>query len=264
MLSPDDQKPRPRDPAWASQVLDFEVTGGKTVKYGLATIATLLIFCATLNGQLPPETQSQGASIPSPKPEVVLHQIDLEPTGTMFSYDKPVLEGDTYVFHALPEKTIERLPKARVKKITQRTRDFDKEVVFLVDLSPSGNVLASDEPVLKGKLYHLHAWKGGTLMTVRQADVKKITRLTGMDAFIAKEKELGSVALQGNVQLKSGVSGGAAPGPAAAPAGGAAPPAGNWTYEGVPGQTDAYAPGNATVARPGDVPKAPAPTNPPR
>ena len=50
------------------------------------------------------------------------------------------------------------------------------------------------------------------------------------------------------------------PDQAAAPAAPSGPS--NWIYQGAPGITDAYAPANAVVASPGDVPKAP--SSPPR
>ena len=40
----------------------------------------------------------------------------------------------------------------------------------------------------KGALYTFKAFKGGTLESLREADVKKITRLAGMDAFKAQLK----------------------------------------------------------------------------
>ena len=55
----------------------------------------------------------------------------------------------------------------------------------------------------------------------------------------------------------------AEPAPAAGPA--PADAQGNWSYQGQPGVTDAYAPPSAVVSSPGDVPKAaPQPTPPPR
>jgi hypothetical protein len=124
-------------------------------------------------------------------------------------------------------------------------------------------MIAREKPKLQTGSYVFHAFKNGTVMSVRQRDVKKVTRLTGLPAFRAQQEELGA-ALIGDLPMEGGsarVVG--APGAPAAP--GQAPAPGNWTYEGKPGVTDAYAPGNATVTSPGDVPKAPAPapTRPP-
>ena len=57
------------------------------------------------------------------------------------------------LFCSLPERTLERLPKAKVKAIIRRTTDYDKEVVHQVDVVPSGSFLAREEPVKKGKTY---------------------------------------------------------------------------------------------------------------
>lgn len=235
------------------------------MKYSHRLLAILFVVAPTLLGQQPPGTSSQGPALPGPDAAATsIHQIDLEPTGSMFSMDKPVLEGDTYVFRSFPEKTVARLPKSRVKKITQRSRDLDKELVFQIELNPTGTMLAKDEPVLKGNSYQFHAWKGGNLMTLRKADLKKVNRLQGLEAFKAQEIELGSVALQGEANFKSGVVPAGSGAPGAAPAQGGTQGTGNWTYQGVPGSTDAYAPASGTVAKPGDVPKAPEPTKPPR
>jgi hypothetical protein len=101
-------------------------------------------------------------------------------------------------------------------------------------------------------------------MSLRQADVRKITRLTGLPAFRVQQEETGA-ALIGNLAMEGGSATVIpAPQPAAAP--GQPPARGNWIYQGVPGVTDTHAPANATVASPGDVPRAPgpAPTRPPR
>lgn len=209
----------------------------------------------------------QPASPPPPQPQpIVIFRIDLVPTGSVFAMNEPKLEGDTYVFRILPERTLERLPKARVKAVTQRSRDFEKAFIWEVALSPTGRMLTYEEPVLKGKTYLVKPWKGGeTLVSVRKDDVRKVTRLTGMDAFKAEEEELGVRRLEG--EIPDGPLGGTVHGSAPAPAAGAAPggtPAeGNWQYQGKPGVTDAYAPPSATVTSPGDVPRAP-PTPAPR
>ncbi|HYN42273.1 MAG TPA: hypothetical protein VE129_10880 [Thermoanaerobaculia bacterium] len=89
-------------------------------------------------------------------------------------------------------------------------------------------------------------------MSVPETDVVKITRLTGPAAFKAEQLALGLVVLEGE-SMTPGFKGGNASANAAPASGG------NWTYQGQPGASDAYAPGNATVARPGDTPMAPTP-----
>ena len=201
------------------------------------------------------------AAAPVPTPAIIVYRIELVPTGSMFAMNEPVLEGDFWVFRALPERTEMRLPKAKVKSVGRWSTDYSKEVVWQVEVFPSGSYLARDEPVKKGKNWIAHAWKQGQLVTMPQADVRKITRLTGAEAFKAEQLALGLIVLEGE-SMTSGFKGGNAPVNAApaseAPAQGGNPAGpGNWTYQGQPGASDAYAPAGGTVAKPGDVPMAP-------
>jgi hypothetical protein len=218
--------------------------------------AGLLLGAAGIQGQQP---APQPTLIP-PSP-ITVFQIDLLPTGTGFSMDEPVLEGDVYVFRSLPEKTISRLPKSKVKKITRRSTDLDKEVIWQIEMVPSGRMLSYEEPVKKGSGYVIKGFKQGHLVSVRASDVKKITRLVGIEAFRAQKEELGAVLLSGELPPDAGSAtthgGSTGSAPASAPARPGYP--GNWSSQGKPGVTDAYAPPSATQSRPGDVPKA-APT----
>jgi len=81
--------------------------------------------------------------------------------------------------------------------------------------------------------------------------------LKGRPAFKAKEEELGA-ALIDNLAMEGGTAH-VIPAPGAAAPPSQTPAPGNWIYQGKPGVTDAHAPANATVASPGDVPRAPAP-----
>ena len=132
-----------------------------------------------------------------------IYQIDLDPSGTAFALSKPKLEGDVYVFTVWPEKTVVRLPKAKVKQMTQRTKDLDKEVVYEITLNPSGRMIASAEPKMQGKTYVFNRWKDGALMSLRGSDVQKVTRLTGLPAFKAQQEEMGA-ALIGNLPMEGG------------------------------------------------------------
>lgn len=225
----------------------------------VALVAGLLL-CSPVLGAQQPEPQAT----PVPEPPIVVYRIDLNPTGTGFAMNEPKLEGDVYVFYSLPERTLSRLPKERVKKITRRSDDLNNEVLWQVDLNPTGRVLAKKEPVKKGTGYVLEEFKQGTLMSVRGKDVKGITRLTGFAAFRAELEETGAKLLTGELPPDAGAGTvrGVPADPAAGPAPGAKEGSGNWTYQGQPGVTDAYAPPSAVQERPGDVPKA-APTKPP-
>jgi hypothetical protein len=230
------------------------------MRYGVILLAGFLLASTDLQGQQP-----QSQNTPTPEPPIVVYRIDLVPTGFGLAMNEPKLEGDFYVFYSLPERTVSRLPKARVKKITRRSSDLNKEVIWQVDLNPTGRMLASKEPVKKGSGYVFTEFKQGTLMSVRETEVRRITRLTGLDAFKAQLEETGATKLSGELPPDAGaamVRGSAAsPAPAAAPGG--APAQGNWVQQGQPGVSDAYAPPSAVQSRPGDVPKA-APPPPPK
>jgi len=234
------------------------------MRYGVTLLAGLLLASTNLQGQ-----QAQVQNTPMPEPPIVVYRIDLVPTGFGLAMNEPKLEGDVYVFYSLPERTISRLPKSRVKKITRRSTDLNKEVIWQIDLNPTGRMLASKEPVKKGSGYVFTDFKQGTLMSVRETEIRKITRLTGLDAFKAQLEETGATKLSGELPPDAGSAtirgsaAGAAPGGAPAAAPGGAQPTGNWVQQGQPGVSDAYAPPSAVQSRPGDVPKA-APPPPPK
>jgi len=222
------------------------------------------IFLATLAlaggaaGQTPPSPSAGGAEAP-----LEIYQIDLVPSGTGFALTKPVLEGDVYVFQVWPDRATVRLPKSKVKKMAPRTKDVRGEVLYRIDLVPSGQMIARDAPTLKGTTYRFHTWREGTLMSLRQGDVQKITCVTGMDAFKIHMQQLGAKAI-GNVAMEGGGNVSVLPNSSNAPP--PEPDAGmtpgqptNWIYFGVPGITEAWAPPPAVVSAPGDVPKAPEP-----
>jgi hypothetical protein len=219
----------------------------------------LLSLAAIAAGQAPlPPPAGTPAAVPHPlEGQDDVWQIDLVPTGTGFAVTKPVLEGDVYVFRVWPDREVIRLPKARVKKMVRRTNEIGKELVYRIDLLPTGQIYSRDEPVLKGNNYQFHRWAGGALLSAKQSDVKKITKLAGPEAFrvyleLFGAKPIGNLAMQGPRDTQ--------------PAGSTSAfsqdqglPPGNWIYQGVPGVTDAWAPPSAVVAYPGDVPKAPQP-----
>lgn len=229
----------------------------------VVSLAALLSLASALEGQQPAAPAPAGKA-PAAQPAIVIYRIDLDPAGSMFAMNEPVLDGDTWVFRALPERTEARLPKSKVKSVARWSGDYSKEVVWQVDLAGSAGMhLARNEPVKKGKNWVAYTWKNNTLVSVPETDVVKITRLTGREAFKAEMTALGVVLLEGE-STTSGFKGGNAPvnaPPSGAPASGANPQggAGNWTYQGTPGASDAYAPAGGTVARPGDTPMVPTP-----
>jgi hypothetical protein len=88
-------------------------------------------------------------------------------------------------------------------------------------------------------------------MSLRQADVKKITRLTPVEIFQAHLQYFGPKPI-GNLPMEGGTA--VMPAQPEAPAQGTTGAAENWIYYGTPGVDDAWAPGSAVVASPGDVP----------
>jgi len=229
------------------------------------SFAVLLTSCAALHAQQPASAPAP-ATLPVTEPTKVPHQgveiyqVDLIPTGMGFAVGKPVLEGDVYVFQALPEKQTVRVSKDKVRNITLRIRDLNEEAVYEIQLLPSGRMLSREQPVLKNGAWQFHTWKNNELMAMRQSDVKEVVALQGLAAFKAKQEEKGAK-LIGNLAMQDGQfqSVGEAPPPPGQAAPATASPAGpsNWIYEGAPGISDAYAPANAVVESPGDVPKAP-------
>ena len=229
----------------------------------LATVGVGMALAVSLSGQQPAAQAS--APKPAAEPPLEIYQIDLVPSGSGFSLTKPVLQGDVYVFQAWPDRQIVRLPKSKVKNMAPRTKDVSNEFIYQIDLVPTGQMYARDEPRMKGATYQFHTWREGTLMSLRPTDVKKVTRVSGMDAFKIHMQQLGAKQI-GNLAMQGGGSAtvvGGETAPADAAHGSAAMPSSqtpyNWIYQGVPGVTDAWAPPSAVVASPGDVPKAPEP-----
>ena len=205
-----------------------------------------------------PQAQPQpAAQAPAAAPQE-LYQIDLIPTGSGFAMTKPVLEGDVYVFKVWPDQSTVRLPKSKVKNIAPRTKEIQNQVAYQIDLAPTGRMYARDNPTLQGTTYTFHKWRGGTLVSVKQADVKKVTRLSGLEALSTYLQLFGAKPID-NLAMQGSATG---PAPASAAAQGSAGAPGqptNWLYMGVPGVTDAWAPPAAVQSAPGDVPKAPEP-----
>jgi len=208
--------------------------------------------------------QAPEVTTPSPaaaKAAFEIWQVDLVPTGSGFAVTKPVLEGDAWVFQVWPERDTVRVPKSKIKRITPRSKQLASEVAYRLDLAPSGEVFARDTPMLKGTTYTFHRWRDGNLMSLRQSDVKKVTRLTPTEIFQTHlkyfgPKQIGNLAMEGGTATIIPAPGASNESSAGAYTGGDHTYS-NWIYEGTPGIDDAWAPPSATVAYPGDVPKAP-------
>jgi hypothetical protein len=227
----------------------------------LGLISALIGCAAALAAQQPAAAPSsvlpQKQPTPVAHPGIEIYEVALIPTGMGFAVGRPVLEGDTWVFNALPEKQVVRVSKDKVRNITLRIADLNAEVVYEIRLLPSGHMLSREQPQLKNGGWQFHTWKNGNLISMRRSDVKEVVTLTGLAAFKAKQEEKGA-RLIGNLAMQDGQyqSVGTAPPPPGQAAPGTPSGASNWIYDGAPGITDAYAPPNAVVSSPGDVPKA--------
>jgi hypothetical protein len=208
---------------------------------------------------------AQTAPLPPP-PQI--WQIDLVPSGRTFAATQPVLKNGIYTFQSWPEQAPTRLKQERVGKISQRiTGEASHATVYQIDLNPTGQAISRVEPVLKNGYWIYRSYRENTILSVRQADVRKITPLTGEAAYWATEHAkgetpIGPLAMQGGgaVTIASPTAGGAQGGPQSLSSINGAP-AGNWSYQGTPGTSDAWGPANATVASPGGVPTMPAATD---
>jgi hypothetical protein len=240
------------------------------MRFPLGAAAGAAVLAAALHAQQPQQPQQAqpqpagGQQAKAPEPPFTIYRVDLVPTGFGFAMNEPVLEGDVWVFRSLPDRTLERVPKAKVKSVSRWSTDYDKEVVFQVEFVPTGTVLVREEPVKKGRGYTLTTWRQGTLLSVKEEDVKKINRLTGFPAFKAEMLELGVVVLEHDTTHAGFKDTGDSPAPGAASSQAPGSKPGNWTYQGAPGASDAYAPAGGTVSKPGDTPMMPQPTQPPQ
>jgi hypothetical protein len=152
---------------------------------------------------------------------------------------------------------------------------------YQIDLVPSGSVISTDLPVTKGTMVVFHKYPSGDLVSMRRADVKKVTKV-GAAALQTKGPadaviQIGNLAMQGG-STQAGPTNARAVGAAKNTSG-----LGTGFYSNViPGQTEAfgnspndyqvgrtyaYAPSNATQSSPGGVPTNSAATsgqNPPQ
>jgi hypothetical protein len=196
-----------------------------------------------------------------------LYKLDLVPSGSMVALGAPVLMGGNYAFSAWPDAGFTQSPQAKVKRITQLAGP-SAETVYRIDLNPSGTFIAKDKPVLKGNAWVFHAYRGGTLTSLRQSQVKKISPVTGDDAFWIEQQQMNEVNIRGPLAMEGapqvveigtpqGRSSQAGPRSMSQISG--APTYGNWQYQGTPGTSDAYGPANATMSS--GVPTMPAATD---
>jgi hypothetical protein len=217
---------------------------GCLVRYPASFVAVSLLAAGLHAQQAPPE----------------LYRIDLVSNGIAFALDEPNLRGDAYVLHAWTDGGVIHLTRVNVRKITPWSGNPVQDIAFRIDVLPSGHMFSRDEPTLTKSMYVFRTSRDGRVVSLRQADVRKITRLTPAEALREEHITRGAVVI-GDLAIQGGSSQ-AGPSnlnavgrPGAGTGNGAAQSSGNWVYQGRPGVSDAYAPASATVGAPGDVPK---------
>lgn len=206
---------------------------------------------------------AQNTAAPGPPPPI--WQIDLVPSGTTFAATQPTLKNGVYTFQSWPEHAPTRLKQSRVRRVSIRNTKVDAPAtVYQIDLIPSGQIVSRDQPKLKGNNWVFTSFRSKTIMSVRQTDVRGITPLSGEAAYWAQESAkgetpIGPLAMQGGsaITIASPSAGGSQAGAHSLSSINGAP-AGNWSYQGTPGTSDAYGPANATVSN--GVPTMPAAT----
>jgi len=149
---------------------------------------------------------------------------------------------------------------------------------YRIEMTPAGQMIASDLPVLKGNTYLFHGYPSGTLVSLRRADVRKITQISASAATATNPADrivsIGNLAMQGGT-TQAGTTNANTVGRKAS-----GPELGKWVYgnvvpgisEGMPnspndyqvGRTFAAPPGNAVQSAPGEPPMMPSSANPPK
>ena len=145
---------------------------------------------------------------------------------------------------------------------------------YQIDLAPTGKMLTSDKPVLRGSTYVFHSYPSGTLMSLRRSQVKQVQQVA-IDTSDPSYKAvlIGNLAMQGGStqagpknasqvkpkgaggqQLGEGFYSDLKMGESLADDAGRS---GDYTV----GRTYAYAPATATQSSPGAPPTAPGATN---
>src|SRR4029079_10297495 len=72
---------------------------------------------------------------------------------------------------------------------------------YRIETSPSGSMIATDVPVLKGTTYFFHSYPAGTLVSLRRSDVRRITQINADAAAATNPADrivtIGNLAMQG-------------------------------------------------------------------
>jgi opacity protein-like surface antigen len=146
----------------------------------------------------------------------------------------------------------------------------DAALYYRIEMAPSGSMIASDRPVVKGNTYLFHGYPSGTLVSLRRSDVRRIVQIDRAAATAVNPAD--RVVSIGNLAMQGG-STQAGPTNASAVRKTQVPEIGKGFYgnvvpgitEGLPnslndykvGRTYAAPPANAIQSAPGDPPMMP-------
>ena len=84
-----------------------------------------------------------------------LYRVELVAGATMVALGPPVIVGNNYAFSAWPDGGYTQIPQARIKRITQLVGQA-ADTAYRIELVPSGNIIAKDNPTLKGNTWVFH------------------------------------------------------------------------------------------------------------
>jgi hypothetical protein len=72
---------------------------------------------------------------------------------------------------------------------------------YRIETAPTGSMVATDIPVLKGTTYFFHSYPAGTLVSLRRSDVRRITQINAAAAEATNPADrivpIGNLAMQG-------------------------------------------------------------------
>ena len=168
-----------------------------------------------------------------------------------------------------------RLPAVAVLFACAFTLRAAEATYYQIELVPTGKIISTDLPVTKGTMVVFHKYPDGSLVSMRRADLKTVTRV---DAEAVKPKNPADAVIRiGNLAMQGGSAQAGATNARAVSAPKDKSGLGTGFYSDIiPGQTQAYgnspndykvgatyayAPSNATQSSPGAPPTNPAMTN---
>jgi hypothetical protein len=142
------------------------------------------------------------------------------------------------------------------------------QTITVIELAPTGRILAEDTPTLRGDSYYFHRLSDGTLMTLKKSDVKSIYDHTLAPSWARGVTEIANLPMEGGGSSQAGPTNARMVGRSTASSGigtgfygnvvpGATIGMPNSTGDYVVGRTFAAPPASAYESSPGAPPQAP-------